>query len=59
MREIYCRANAPSVTRGERAYQKCVELREHGERKNSCLLIALGKIATAAISRIVRIGGAQ
>ena len=44
---------------GAMVYTGCVALREWGERENINLVVSLGKLATAIVSRILRVGGGR
>jgi len=55
--EVYCRASLTPQTTGTRMYQACVAFRERGERMNSGLRVAVGKAATAVVSRFVVVNG--
>jgi len=59
MMDFFCRAEAPHRTLGERLYQACVAVREKGEQIKFDPLIAFGKMATATVSRFVRVGGRE
>jgi len=55
---VYYKA-AYTPTRGERLYQACVAIKEKGERMRLDPLIAIGKAATALVSRFVVVHGGK
>jgi len=54
VREVYCRASSKPRALGARLYQAAVAFRERAQIRKQGALIAVGKIATAAVSRFVR-----
>jgi hypothetical protein len=42
---------------GAMLYRGCVAVREWGERRKFYPVVFLGKLATAIVSRVVRVGG--
>jgi len=56
--EVYYRAGPPPPA-AVRLYRTCVAIKEKGERMGFDPLIAIGKAATALVSRFVVVGGGK